>query len=232
MRRCGAASGGLRRRHGPGASAPESNTRSATRRDDPVAQAVWWRTHLDVARLRLLAASGLGAVRWVMYGPASEVPRDGPRAGWAAPSGSVRRGARACSTASARAWHGTPTPPTRTPGASSSAASARLPGSLLTAEPGRVASFLFGDVATHLQQVLPATDHAATLSNVLTAPARHRDCLLRAAPSAAPSAVRPGGVLILRSMRQPPLHLPPGSQIAPPRTARCSGTRCSFSTSS
>ena len=168
MRRCGAASGGLRRRHGPGASAPESNTRSATRRDDPVAQAVWWRTHLDVARLRLLAASGLGAVRWVMYvrhrkframarerlGGPKRFGRAGARLLDRFGAG-VARHPNATNPYAWRLFLGRECPAYRDP--------CSLP------NPGAV-RFLLGDVATHLQQVLPATYDAATLSNVLDGP--------------------------------------------------------------
>jgi SAM-dependent methyltransferase len=176
------------------------------RLDDPAAQAVWWRTRLDVARLRLLAAAGLGAVRWIMYvrhrkframarerlGGPSRFSRSGARLLDRFGAG-VARHPNATNPYAWRLFLGRECPAYRDP--------CPLP------NPGAV-RFLVGDVATHLQEVPPGTYDAVTLSNVLDGPGPgYRDRLLRAAHA----AVRPGGVLVLRSMRQPPLHLPPES---------------------
>ena len=174
--------------------------------DDLAAQVEWWRTRLDVARLRLLATAGLGAARWVMYLRRPEF-RAMARERQGGLGGFSRSGARLLNRFGAGvARHANATNPyawrlflgRECPG---------YPDPCPLPNPGAV-RFLRGDVAAHLEEVRPGTYDAVTLSNVLDGPGpAYRNRLLRATRV----ALRPGGVMLLRSMREPTRHLPPGA---------------------
>ena len=159
------------------------------RLSDPGQQALWWRARLDTPALRMLAAAGLrpGGALALALRPAFRgvIP---PRFDTVLLTRIARTVARHPNATNPWAWRflaGRECPAHEDQPAAAEPASVR---------------FVHADVAAHLEACEPGRYDAVTLSNVLDGPgAAFRERLRRAVRH----AVRPGGIMVLRSFREP-----------------------------
>ncbi|MBY8886753.1 BtaA family protein [Streptomyces sp. PTM05] len=155
--------------------------RAFLRLDDPARQLRWWHERIDGAGLRLLTASALRPA-----GPLTALLRPGFR-GVAPPRfDAVLRARTARVVASC-------------PNTANPLLRLLLLGEAPDPVPVSGIRFVRADVAEHLESVPAGSYDAVTLSNVLDGPGRAYARRLRAAVE---RAVRPGGVAVLRSVRE------------------------------